>query len=95
MARTVDVSLVGVTGSQEGLHRVTLKLRYLEDGTQAELINKDFTQDHKQGQGSATVINKFEGDMQSEIDFYKSSEAIANHASMATAISDLESNLVV
>lgn len=93
MARTVEVTKVGVTSPREGLNRVTCKLKYLEDAV--ELINKDFTEDHKAGQAPSVVVNKFQSKMQSEIDLYKQAEAVSNHAQMDTAISNLQSSLEV
>lgn len=91
--RTIEVTKVGVTCSQEGLHRVTLKLRYLEDAV--VLLEKDFTEDHKAGQTPAEVTTKFQSKMQKEIDFYKAAEVISNHAQMSVAVTDLANSLEV
>ena len=93
MARTIEVTKVGVTSSREGLNHITFKLKYLEDA--AELINKDYTEDHKAGQAPSVVTAKFQSRMQNEIDLYKQAEAVSNHALMGTAISNLQSSLEV
>jgi len=92
MPLTILITKKSVTQSQDGLWNITLNLA-CKDGV-PEVINQDFSVRYKTGQDIGVVVKKIQEEMQRVINFYKSSQVILNHAKLATAITDLNSNLV-
>lgn len=73
------------------MYAVTLKLTVTEGAT--ELINQDFTVNHKIGNSVAYTVARFLGAMQGCINEYQAEQNIYNAAALDSAIETLEGGL--
>lgn len=90
-----NVSKVSVRKVQSKMYAVTLNLTVTEGTGEnlVELINRNFTQNHKIGNTPAYTVNLFKIDMQACIDTYQEEVTIYNAAVLDTAITTLEGGL--
>lgn len=88
---TINISKISVTKPQEKMYSITLKL-LVKDGT-TEIINQDFSENHKVGNSVDYTLNKFKDKMQKTIDDYKEEQDVFTSSQLDTAITNLESQL--
>lgn len=91
MAYTIDVTKVGVDKVMDKMYNITLNLSCL-DGAE-EVIDQNFTEDHRIGKSVSYTIAKFLVAMQGAIDDYKAEQNIFDSAALDNAILSLESDL--
>ena len=89
---TIDVSKVSVRKVQEKMYAVTLNLKVTEGAM--ELININFTENHKIGNTPAYTVNKFLVTMQACISDYIAEQGIYNAVALDNAIATLEGGLI-
>jgi hypothetical protein len=95
MARTVAVTKKTVEQTGPQRYVITLNLKYLEDGTAAVLIDKDYPQEYLYGEAPSIYVAKWKASMQDDIAKYKAQEAVFNNALLTTAVSNIQAGLVV
>jgi hypothetical protein len=88
---TIAVSKVSVRLVQMKMYAVTLKLTVTDGAT--EIIDQNFTKNHKIGNSPAYTVNKFLIGMQDYISAYIAEQNIYNAAALDTAIETLEGGL--
>lgn len=93
MALTPTVTKKSVTQSMNKMWNITLNLSIMDGGD--EVINKDFNLRYRTGQDVAERVKTVGVEMQDEIDSYKSSQVILNHAQLDTAVTWINNNLTV
>ena len=89
---TINVSKVSVRKAQEKMYSITLNLLVADGGT--ELINQDFSENHKIGYSVDYTVNRFKEKMQAVIDNYQEEQNILNSAQLDSAITTLGGELV-
>ncbi len=93
MALSAAVTKKSVTCSQDKLYNITLTLTLTD--TAGEGFVRDYSQDYRTGENVATKKALFLDKMQNDIDRYKASQALSDNAALATAITEIQSNLVL
>ena len=91
MAYTIDITKQGVDKVMGGMYNITLNLSCM-DG-QEEVIDQNFTEDHRTSNSVNYTLAKFLVRMQNAIDDYKAEQNIFNSAVLDNAITTLENNL--
>ena len=91
MTITAVVTKASVTEVQEKLWNVVLNL-VLKDGT-VEVLNKNYALHYRPGDSIAAKKNAWIAMMQTDIDAYKSEQAIYNAAALNTVVSNVGSAL--
>jgi len=88
------VSFVSAEVVNENIHQVTMNLR-VNDGT-ANVIDKNFSFIYKsRSDDIARITAKLRGDMQVEIDTYKSHDQILDKAAISDASTQIQNDLVM
>ena len=90
---TIELNKVRVVEPIPKMFAITLKLKCMDGET--ELINRDFTINHKIGNSIDYSIDKFKDQMQDEIEKYKREQQILNAQILDTAIETLKGKLVI
>ncbi len=88
---TITVQKVSVKKVQDGMFSIILNLKVL-DGA-AELINQDFSENHRIGKTVGYTLGRFQEKMQEFISDYIAEKNIYNSAQLNTAIVTLTNSL--
>ncbi len=83
----------GITLIKQGYWNVTLKLTIF-DGTE-EVFSRTFTKPYQQGEDISYVLSKYQNEMQSAIDKFKSEQSAFNSAVLDNAVAQLQSQLTI
>ena len=90
---TIELTKVRVIEPMPKMYAITVNLKCLDGET--ELLNRDFTINHKIGNSVDYSVDKFRTMMQEEIDKYKREQQILNAQILDSAIMELKGNLVI
>ena len=88
---TINVSKISVRKAQEKMYSITLNLLIEDGGT--DLINRNFSENHKIGNSVDYTVNKFRKKMQKVIDDYQEEQNILNSTQLDSAIETLGGEL--
>ena len=91
MALTITVTKKSVTKEATGLFNISINLT-CKDGIK-EVINKDYSFHFHQGGDAESEIKKVGVQMQADINAYKASQVIFNHAKFDAGVQWLNTNL--
>ena len=91
MALSATVTKKSVTTSQDKLYQIVLTLALTD--TEGVGFTKDYSQDYRTGESVSTKVNLFINDMQIDINRYKDAKALSANATLATAITNIQSGL--
>ena len=83
----------GITIIKQGYWNVTLKLTIF-DGSE-EVFSRTFTKPYQQGEDISYVLSKYQNEMQSAIDKFKSEQNAFNSAVLDSAVDQLQSQLTI
>lgn len=89
------VSLVSVTEEQERLYGISLRLVVDDDEAGWDGIDQTFSSSFPAGGSVANKVLEFTTEMQVAVDRYKNAKAVAKSSAIVTAISAIQSGLVV
>ena len=90
---TIELTKIRVIEPMPKMYAITVNLKCLDGET--ELLNKDFTINHKIPNSVDYSVDKFRIMMQEEIDKYKREQQILNAQILDSAIVELKGNLVI
>ena len=90
---TIELTKVRVVEPMPKMYAITVNLKCLDGET--ELLNRDFTINHKIGNSVDYSVDKFRTMMQEEIDKYKREQQILNAQILDSAIMELKGKLVI
>lgn len=95
MALVPTVSKVSVQRKPDGSYIIIANLSIIDDELVEEVYNENFTQNYHPDDSVDIARDQLLLKMQAAIDHYKSEQTIFNSAGMDTAISYIETNLVM
>lgn len=94
MALTATVTKKNITSSKTGYFSIVLNLK-VNDGS-TDVIDKDFGASYRSEHDVLSEVrDSIQAQMQAEIDNYKDGNTMSGNAQLATAISTIQSNLVL
>jgi hypothetical protein len=93
MALSVSVAKKDVVTTQDKLYTITLEV-VLSDTGGAGFI-RQYSCDYRTGESIASKKQGLINTIQVDIDMYKAAEALSKNAALATAISEIQSGLVL
>lgn len=93
-ALTITVTNKSVVKIAEDHNTITLNMVVLDDTvTPQEVINRDFSFDHKTGQGQAIILAKFKDAMREAVIAYNQEKVIFGSAALGNAVTSLNTDL--
>jgi hypothetical protein len=95
MARTVVVTKSKVEQTGPKRYIITLNMKYLEDGTNAELIDKDYSVEYLYGEAPSIYVSTWDREMQADIAKFKAEEALFNNSLLNSAVTAIQNGLEV
>jgi hypothetical protein len=93
MALTATVAKKSVSYIQPKMHNITFNLILKEDTV--EVLSKDVSIQFAEGDTPSAKVAKVMDEMQQEIDHYKSQKTIFNSPALDTAVTNIQSGLIL
>ena len=91
---TTTVTKLQVSQTMNGQYSVVWGLNGFDE-SEIELFSGIFSEDYKTGDSPTRVVAGFTEQMQNHIDKYKNEQNILNHVQMDTAVTNVQTALVV
>lgn len=91
---TIIVTKIQVNQTMLGQYSVIWGVKGFDE-SEIELFSGIFSEDYKTGDSPTRVITGFTEQMQACIDKYKNEQSILNHVQMDTAVTDVQTALII